>query len=240
MDAAIALADAEGMAALSMRAVGERLGRTAMALYTYVPSKSELVDLMYDRALAELPSGYDPGQGWRAAVTSWAGEPGGSICATRGCCRCRRPGRCSAPTNTPPWRRLLRVLRETLLPAGVLRRAVGTLFYFVRGSAQATAETRQAAAATGVSDEEWWFARSALISEMAPDFGERYPALTWLDSEGAFLEKGDETIPYMEREATRTFEAGLAVLLDGVEAATRRAPAEPPGGTAPAARPVPS
>src|SRR5438045_4162211 len=49
VDAGIALADAEGLSALSMRAVGARLGRTAMALYTYVPSKSELLDLMYDR-----------------------------------------------------------------------------------------------------------------------------------------------------------------------------------------------
>jgi AcrR family transcriptional regulator len=72
VDAAIAVADAEGMAALSMRAVGEWLGRTAMALYTYVPSKSEVVDLMYDRALAELPTDYERGAGWRAAVTSWA------------------------------------------------------------------------------------------------------------------------------------------------------------------------
>lgn len=240
VDTAIALADAEGMAALSMRAVGERLGRTAMALYTYVPSKSELVDLMYDRALAELPSGYDPGQGWRAAVTSWAGDTWRFYLRHPWMLQVSQARPVLGPNEYASMETLVRVLRETLLPAGVLRRAVGTLFYFVRGSAQATAETRQAAAATGVSDEEWWFARSALISEMAPDFGERYPALTWLDSEGAFLEKGDETIPYMEREATRTFEAGLAVLLDGVEAATRRAPAEPPGGTAPAARPVPS
>ncbi|CAO0836451.1 TetR family transcriptional regulator OS=Streptomyces microflavus OX=1919 GN=Smic_52950 PE=4 SV=1 [Streptomyces microflavus] len=54
--AAVAIADEEGMAALSMRAVGERLGRTAMALYTHVPGKSELLDLMYDAVHAELPS----------------------------------------------------------------------------------------------------------------------------------------------------------------------------------------
>jgi AcrR family transcriptional regulator len=72
VDAAIAVADADGMARLSMRAVGDRLGRTAMALYTFVPNKSELVDLMHDRALAELRTDYDLGVGWRAAATSWA------------------------------------------------------------------------------------------------------------------------------------------------------------------------
>jgi AcrR family transcriptional regulator len=70
--AAIAVADTDGLAGLSMRAVAERLGVTAMALYTYVPGKDELVDLMYDGAHAELPARYDLGQGWRAAVTSWA------------------------------------------------------------------------------------------------------------------------------------------------------------------------
>src|SRR6266542_707026 len=72
VEAAIALADADGMAGLSMRAVAERLGVTAMALYTYVPGKDELLDLMYDGAHAELPASYDLGEGWRAAVTRWA------------------------------------------------------------------------------------------------------------------------------------------------------------------------
>jgi hypothetical protein len=48
VETAIEVADTEGMQALSMRAVGERLGRTAMSLYTYVASKNELVELMYD------------------------------------------------------------------------------------------------------------------------------------------------------------------------------------------------
>ena len=57
--AATDIADTEGFDAVSMRSVGERLGRTAMALYTYVPSKAELVDLMLDRALRELDVTYD-------------------------------------------------------------------------------------------------------------------------------------------------------------------------------------
>src|ERR1700741_3344897 len=73
VEAAIEVADAEGMAALSMRAVGQRLGRSGMALYTYVPSKSELVDLMYDQAHAALPASYPLDEGWRAGVVAWAG-----------------------------------------------------------------------------------------------------------------------------------------------------------------------
>ena len=53
VQAAIALADAEGLAALSIRRVAETLGLSAMSLYTYVPSKAELVDLMLDRVAGE-------------------------------------------------------------------------------------------------------------------------------------------------------------------------------------------
>jgi uncharacterized membrane protein required for colicin V production len=99
----------------------------------------------------------------------------------------------------------------------VLRRIVGALFHFVRGAAQTIAESRQAATATGVSDEEWWFARSALLEEVAPDFAERFPMVTWLGNEGASRIE-DETVPYLEQEAKKTFEVGLTVLLDGIEA----------------------
>ncbi len=53
--AAIAIADAEGLAALSMRRVAERLGVAAMSLYTYVPGKAELIDLMLDTVCTEVP-----------------------------------------------------------------------------------------------------------------------------------------------------------------------------------------
>src|SRR5258706_15326925 len=53
VQAAIALADTEGLAAFSIRRVAEALGLSAMALYTYVPSKAELLDLMFDRVAAE-------------------------------------------------------------------------------------------------------------------------------------------------------------------------------------------
>jgi AcrR family transcriptional regulator len=47
---AVELADAEGIVAVTMRSLASRLGLASpMALYTYVPSKAELVDLMVDR-----------------------------------------------------------------------------------------------------------------------------------------------------------------------------------------------
>ena len=53
--AAVDLADAEGLAAVTMRGLASRLGLASpMALYTYVPGKAELIDLMVDACLADF------------------------------------------------------------------------------------------------------------------------------------------------------------------------------------------
>ena len=68
--AAIALADADGLDGLSMRRVAERLGVGTMSLYTYVPSKAELLDLMLDTVYGEQAAAI------RAATTSDPRRPG--------------------------------------------------------------------------------------------------------------------------------------------------------------------
>lgn len=221
VDAAIAVADADGMAALSMRAVGERLGRTAMALYTYVPNKSELVDLMYDRVLAELPADYERAAGWRVAVTSWAEDTCAFYLRHPWVLQVSPARPVLGPNEFVVRETVVRILDETGLVARVLRSIVAALFHFVRGAAQTIAESRQAAAATGVSDEEWWFARSALLQEVAPDFAERFPMAIRLEGERTPRPE-DETAPYLEHAAKETFDVGLTVLLDGIEAAMRR------------------
>ncbi|MFJ6613229.1 TetR family transcriptional regulator [Streptomyces sp. NPDC091289] len=52
--AALALADAEGLAAVSMRALAQRLGTGPASLYRYVGSRDELLDLMADAVAGEL------------------------------------------------------------------------------------------------------------------------------------------------------------------------------------------
>jgi AcrR family transcriptional regulator len=166
--AAIAVADTDGLAGLSMRAVAERLGVTAMALYTYVPGKEELVDLMYDGAHAELPVHYDLGKGWRAAVTSWASNLLG--------CYLRHPWTLQVsfarpvlgPNEQTVLEALARVLRQAGLPAEVARRVVSLLFSVVRGTAQTVAESRQASAAGGAAEQAWWSSRAAARRHVAP------------------------------------------------------------------------
>jgi AcrR family transcriptional regulator len=218
IDAAIVVADAQGMAALSMRAVGERLGCTAMALYTYVPSKSELVDLMYDAVLAEARQDYDLGAGWRPALTAWAQDLLAFYVRHPWVLQVSQARPVLGPNEYQVLDAVLGVLFETGLPPRTVRWITGALFQLVRGSAQTIAEAREAAAATGTTDEEWWYSRSALLTEVAPDFGSRFPMVTKLAEAGGYA-MSDETKPYLEQESIEMFTTGLAVLLDGVEVA---------------------
>jgi len=67
----IELADAEGLAAVTMQRVAEALGVTKMATYRYVPGKDELVALMADTAIGEPPSLDDIEGGWRPKLRAW-------------------------------------------------------------------------------------------------------------------------------------------------------------------------
>ncbi|WP_194926038.1 TetR/AcrR family transcriptional regulator [Catenulispora pinisilvae] len=64
-EAAVALADAEGLEAVSMRKLADRLGVATMALYRYVDSKDELLELMTDAVIDSTAMVADPGD-WRA------------------------------------------------------------------------------------------------------------------------------------------------------------------------------
>ncbi|MFD6953550.1 TetR family transcriptional regulator [Nocardiopsis sp. TSRI0078] len=69
--AAVALADAEGLEAVSMQGVAKELGFTTMSLYRYVESKEDLLVLMNDAAMDTAPPGPCGGRDWRAGVEAW-------------------------------------------------------------------------------------------------------------------------------------------------------------------------
>lgn len=70
--AGVALADTGGLAAVSMRAVAEALGTGAGTLYRYLSSRDDLLDLMTDAVLAELPLDRQPGDDWLDDVVAVA------------------------------------------------------------------------------------------------------------------------------------------------------------------------
>src|SRR5687768_1469122 len=68
--AAITIADGEGLGALSMRRVADVLGVATMSLYSYVPGKAELLDLMLDTVFGETPR--PPIADWRGGLAAIA------------------------------------------------------------------------------------------------------------------------------------------------------------------------
>ncbi|GAA1719451.1 TetR/AcrR family transcriptional regulator [Isoptericola hypogeus] len=72
VEAAVEIADAEGLAGVSMARVAKSLGFTTMSLYRYVTSKDDLLLLMQEVAfVVEFPPAHEPAD-WRAELREWA------------------------------------------------------------------------------------------------------------------------------------------------------------------------
>ncbi len=69
--AAVELADADGLSAVSMSKVAAALGYTTMSLYRYVQSKDELLVVMTDHAYGPPNPDRDTGN-WRTWLEQWA------------------------------------------------------------------------------------------------------------------------------------------------------------------------
>ncbi|QVJ02954.1 TetR/AcrR family transcriptional regulator C-terminal domain-containing protein [Nocardiopsis eucommiae] len=79
MEAAMAVAESEGVDALSMRKVAAHLGVGASTLYTYVPDKDALLALMVDEMISQAPLPHTRPGTWREKVEAWAREDMASL-----------------------------------------------------------------------------------------------------------------------------------------------------------------
>jgi AcrR family transcriptional regulator len=70
--AAVRVADADGIAAVSMQRVAGELGYTKMSLYRYVSSKAELLAVMTEEAIGPPPDLSSIPGGWRRRAEAWA------------------------------------------------------------------------------------------------------------------------------------------------------------------------
>jgi AcrR family transcriptional regulator len=224
--AAIELADAEGLAALSMRRVADRLGVGTMSLYTYVPGKAELLDLMLDAVLAEEARlGADAG--WRAGLELRAREDW-ALYHRHPWILQISPGRALlGPNETDLFEATLGVVEGIGLSGDEMVLVVSLVAEYTRGAAQTAVGAAQAERRTGISDEEWWKAREPLFDKYFNPA--RYPTVTRVASTGAFEPPaGDQA--YTVAVARRSFEFGLLRVLDGIEAFVAARAAEPPAG----------
>lgn len=217
VDVAMGLADAGGVDAVSMRTLATELGKTPMALYTYVGGKAELLDLLWDRALSELPTRYDLSAGWRPAAESWADDRWQHARRHPWLVELSGARPTLGPHETQVQETGAALFIDTALTARQVMWAVDAIGTFVIGSARTFIESHAAVDVTGQDETEWWLQRSKLLSEVAPDYESRFPTLSRVARSGTF----DLDVPdgaYLSESARLTFEFGLARLLDGIEA----------------------
>ncbi len=76
VEAALALIDEQGMAAVTMRALAARLHVEAMSLYKHVANRDKLFDAVVDRIVGELSENHEisavPEHGWRSYLSDFA------------------------------------------------------------------------------------------------------------------------------------------------------------------------
>jgi AcrR family transcriptional regulator len=209
--AAIEIADAEGLAAVSMARVARQLGAGTMSLYRYVASKDELLLLMSDAALTDPPAP-PAGADWRAALRHWGQAVLAELRRHSWYVQIPLAGPPVGPRNMAWFDAALRTLADTPLDAGQRVAAVMTLVTFVQGEVRLTAELVAAAAAGAPAADDAFGRTMAALADP-----ERYPALAAALSAGAF---GDD--PSAVDPARVDTGASMEIVLDGIEALIER------------------
>lgn len=205
VDAATGLADADGLDAVTMRRVAGELGVVPMTLYTYVPGKAELLDLMLDAAYARMTRTETAGRPWPERLTAVARENW-------------------ALFEVHPWAAAVSTVRPPLGPGQMAKYehelaafdglglddvtvddCLAYLLTFVQASARAAADRT---ASTG-DDAEWWAANAPLLARV---FDESvYPRAARIGS-AAGAAHGSAFNP------AHAYEFGLQRVLDGFAA----------------------
>lgn len=202
--AAIELADRDGLGALSMARLAERLDAGTMSLYRHVANKDELVLFMLSTAAGPPPPAPNPDD-WRASLSGWA------VALWK--VYHRHPWILHAASAGPPadpgqlgWLEAgLSALRSTGLPERDKVSAVISLLHYVRG-----------AAALAIEAGEFDRARYLKILGQVVD-PERLPAIAEAVDGGAFDATADE-------DPLTDFVDGVNRVLDGIDVQARRSP----------------
>ncbi len=217
--AAVRLADAEGLEAVSMARVAEQLGFTTMSLYRHVTSKEELLQLMWNASAQGAEDLVLAGDGWRARLRMWAMVQREMID--------QHPWITQMPMAAPPMapnsltfvERGLEAMDETGLDDADKLRVIGLISSYTLSEARMAHDAARAARAAAAGGAElagapaWTY--EALLREVADE--QAYPRLHRL----AWSKRiGDNPAGFAEQEEYRF---GLDRILDGVEVLIRTA-----------------
>lgn len=219
VSAGVQLADRAGLDAVTMRRVAELLGVAPMTLYTYVPRKAELLELMLDTACAELPLANTAGRPWRHRLTVVAAENRALFSA--------HPWAATVSTSRPPLGPGVIAKYEHELSAfdglglGDVERdaALTFLLSFVRSNARDAAAASAVRQRSGMDDEQWWELHAPLLNRLLDTA--TYPLATRVGTAAGAAQSSAYS-------TTHAYEFGLRRVLDGlavlIGARTRRPP----------------
>ncbi len=163
---AIALADAGGLGAVSVRALAEALGMTPMSIYTHVDSRDDLLVLMADHVHAAMPATAFGAAGWRVRLRRVADDNLALLGKHAWMLDVTDPRTALGPGTIAKYDRELRVFDGTAL-GDVDRDAALTLVLdFTRAAARRMAEKN----AAGEFAEIWEHAAGRLATYLGEDF----------------------------------------------------------------------
>jgi AcrR family transcriptional regulator len=210
VEAAVRVADTEGLDAVSMGRVAAELGTAPMSLYRHVSAKEELLTLMVDAAWGPapdrpVPDGPVPGEDWRAGLARWAW-------AMRAGAR-RHPWVVRIPLNGLPimpnevawFENALACLAGTGLSEARKASVIMLLSGYVRNVATTEADIGAAIRASGLDPDQWMASYPRMLAELADPL--RFPALTRFIAAGVFDVADDPDDEFI---------FGLDRILDGV------------------------
>ena len=208
LDAALLLADEQGLAAVTMRAVAERIGVTAMSIYTYVPGKPELLDLMVDACYARMTRTPWAGQPWRDRLVAVADANRALLAAhpwlTEVAALSRPP---LGPGVMAKYEHELAAFDDTGLSDLDTDAALTYLLGFVQSHGRSAHDAARATTDSAMSDADWWTANQAVLARaFDPD---AYPRAVRIGSAAGEAQGSAWT-------ADRAWSFGLARTLDGL------------------------
>lgn len=217
ISSAIETADGDGLGALSMRRVAERLGVGTMSLYTYIPGKEELIDLMLDSVYGEMSRPTNPPEGWRARLELIARE---NWLLAR-----RHPWILQISTIRPPLgpNATAKYDYELSAVAGIRLSEIemDSVVNLVNGHVEHVArrwlDATQVERTSGMTDEQWWEINGPLVRNVVDEAKFPIAARVGVATGEAY---GAAYAP------EHAFEFGLQRVLDGVEVFVQRRHAE--------------
>ncbi len=203
--AAVALADAQGIEAVSMRTLAVQLGVGAASLYRYVDRKDELIDLMFDAVMGDDLQ-FEVSGDWRGTLRSFArGMRTMTLhhpwVAVHGAGR-----RNLGPNTARRYEQVLSAIDELGLDIDDMLVMVETLDAFIRGRALDELSEQEAARRSGLDQEQWMQIQFPYIQSLIGSG--HYPLLTRVVL--------DARSPHDPDRLEHSFDTGLERVLDGL------------------------